>query len=50
MNGLASEGALGIGNSLRFNKTLLQLDISSNRINIEGAIHIAKGKVTNKTS
>lgn len=45
MNGLGSEGAIGIGNSLKYNKTLLQLDISANRINIEGAIHIAKGKI-----
>jgi len=44
MNGFGNGGAFAIGQSLKENGTLVHLDLSSNRINIEGAILICKGK------
>lgn len=43
MNGFANDGAFAMGKALKENKTLIELDMSSNRVNIEGAILLCKG-------
>ena len=49
MNGLGQEGALAIGKALKNNRTLIQLDLSYNRITETGAGHVALGLQTNDT-
>ena len=49
MAGLGREGAEAMSKALRENRTLLELDISLNRINMEGANAIAKGIKENDT-
>ena len=49
MAGLGQEGAEAMSRALRENRTLLELDISLNRINMEGAQAIAKGLKDNDT-
>lgn len=49
MNGLGLEGAVAMGKALKNNRTLLQLDLSFNRIPEAGAGHIAVGLQTNDT-
>lgn len=44
MNGFGNSGAFAFGKSLKENSTLLELDLSSNRINIEGVILLSKGE------
>lgn len=41
-NGLCFEGALAVRDALRSNKHLLEIDISNNRINWEGAQLLAE--------
>jgi len=41
-NGLCYEGALAVRDALRTNKHLLEIDISNNRINWEGAQFLAE--------
>ena len=43
------EGSLAVGEMLRGNKYLRELDISNNRINWEGALLISKGLKENDT-
>lgn len=47
MNGFGLEGAEAIGKALKNNRTLFELDISHNRVPLEGAIAIAHGLQTN---
>ena len=47
MNGLGQDGAECMGKALKTNRTLLQLDISFNRIPERGAGFIAVGLQTN---
>ena len=47
-NGLGNEGALAVGDCLRNNNILTELDITCNRITLDGAIAIAKGLDTNE--
>ena len=49
MNGLGSEGAEAMGKALKVNRTLLQLDLSFNRIPQIGAGYLAVGLQTNDT-
>ena len=48
-NGLGYEGSIGIGEMLRGNDCLRKLDITSNRINWQGAILVARGLAFNST-
>ena len=48
MNGLGNEGALAIGEILKNNHVLRELDVSSNRITAEGALLLAKGLDSNE--
>ena len=48
-NGFGYEGSIAVGEMIRGNKYLRELDVSNNRINWEGAIHIAKGLKENDT-
>ena len=48
-NGLGYEGALALGEMIRGNKYLRELDVSHNRINWEGALLISKGLKENDT-
>lgn len=41
-NGLGYEGALAVRDALKINKHLLEIDISNNRINWEGAQFLAE--------
>ena len=43
MNGFGVEGAKAIGTALKSNRTLLELDLSHNRVPEEGATEIAQG-------
>ena len=47
MAGLGRDGAEAISKALKENRTLLELDISLNRIGLEGAKNIAKGMKEN---
>lgn len=47
MAGLGKQGAQAIADALDNNRTLLELDISFNRIPIEGARSIASGLQSN---
>lgn len=47
MNGFGLEGAKAMGHALTHNRTLLDLDLSSNRIPLQGAVLLAKGINTN---
>lgn len=47
MNGLGLAGAEAMGKALKVNRTLLDLDISFNRIPEEGAGHMAVGLQVN---
>ena len=49
MAGLGRDGAEAISEALKENRTLLELDISLNRIGLEGAKNIAKGMKENDT-
>ena len=49
MAGLGIDGAEVISKALKENRTLLELDISLNRIGLEGARDIAKGMKENDT-
>ena len=49
MNGLGSEGAEAMGKALKVNRTLLQMDLSYNRIPEVGAGYLAVGLQTNDT-
>ena len=49
MAGLGRDGAEAISKALKENRTLLELDISLNRIGLEGAKNIAKGMKENDT-
>ena len=46
-NGLGYEGSLGVGEMLRGNHYLRELDVTSNRINWEGATLVARGLAEN---
>jgi hypothetical protein len=48
-NGLGNPGALGFADALKVNSTLLDLDISNNRITAEGAAFIGKALEVNDT-
>jgi hypothetical protein len=48
-NGFGYEGALAVGEMVRGNKYLRELDVSNNRINWEGALQIMKGLKENDT-
>jgi len=48
-NGFADEGAAAVGESLRENNTLIDLDLSNNRISTEGALALSKGLQINNT-
>jgi len=43
MAGLGQDGAEAMGRALKENRTLIELDISLNRINLEGALALSKG-------
>ena len=49
MAGLGREGAEAISKALKENRSLLELDISLNRIGLEGAKDLAKGMRENDT-
>jgi len=49
MNGLSDEGARLVGEALATNENLQELNISGNRISIEGANHIARALEKNTT-
>lgn len=49
MAGLGQEGAEAMAKALKENRTLLELDISLNRINLEGAQALARGIKENDT-
>lgn len=42
-NGFGNEGAFALGEALKVNSVLTELDISNNHINNEGAIKLCKG-------
>lgn len=48
MNGLADEGALLIGQALKQNQCLVDLNLSNNRITKEGAKELARSFDTNE--
>jgi len=48
-NGFGYEGSLALGELLKKNSTLTELDLSSNRINWQAIQFIAKGLATNRT-
>jgi len=48
-NGFGYEGSLAVGELLRKNSTLIELDLSSNRINWQAVQFIAKGLSNNTT-
>jgi len=48
-NGFGYEGSLAIGELLKKNSTLTELDLSSNRINWQAIQFIAKGLANNVT-
>ena len=48
-NGLGNEGALSLGDCLKNNSILFEMDITSNRITQDGAAAIAKGLDVNET-
>ena len=43
-NGFGLEGAIALGEALKVNNVLEEIDVSSNRINTEGAVCLAKGR------
>lgn len=49
MIGLGKPGSEAIGEALKVNRSLLELDISLNRINLQGARAIASGLADNDT-
>ena len=49
MAGLGRDGAEAISKALKENRSLLELDISLNRIGLEGARDVAKGMKENDT-
>jgi hypothetical protein len=49
MNGLSNQGAILIGNMLSHNETLIELDISNNRIEKDGADIFASKLELNRT-
>lgn len=49
MNGFSDEGTIAIGRSLTFNRNLIDLDLSRNRIGIKGALKLFKGLLKNET-
>jgi len=49
MNGLSLDGSVILGKAIAHNRTLRELNISSNRIPIQGAMDIAKGLYVNDT-
>ncbi|XP_016420214.1 leucine-rich repeat-containing protein 74A [Sinocyclocheilus rhinocerous] len=48
-NGFGNEGALALGEALKFNNTMVHLDLNNNRISDEGASLLCKGLETNDT-
>jgi len=48
-NGFSNDGAVALGEAIRANNTLTELDISNNRITAQGALCIAKGLEGNNT-
>ena len=46
-NGLANDGAKALGRALRYNSSLLELDVTCNRVNMEGAVALADGLRSN---
>ena len=42
MNGFGMNGAISLATALKENSSLLELDISNNRIPMEGAAHFGK--------
>ena len=48
-NGFGYEGALAVGELLRRNSTLTEVDLSSNRINWQAMEFIIKGLANNRT-
>lgn len=48
-NGFSDMGAAALGEMLASNTELTELDISSNRISLEGTEHLAKGIKKNTT-
>lgn len=48
-NGLGNEGAYAMAEALKQNSTLVELDISNNRITVEGCTALAKGLNQNET-
>jgi hypothetical protein len=49
MNGFGNEEAAYLGDALKENDTLTTLDISYNRIHVDGCQYIAKGLAQNKS-
>lgn len=48
-NGLGPEGGAAMADALETNSSLIELDISGNRLNADAAIKIAKSLETNET-
>lgn len=49
MAGLGQEGSEAMAKALKENRTLVELDISMNRINVEGAQALGRGVKENDT-
>lgn len=48
-NGFSNEGALALGEALKFNNTLVHLNLNNNRITDEGVSMLCKGLEANDT-
>jgi len=48
MNGFSMEGAQAMASALTVNRTLMELDLSANRIPLQGIVSISKGINTNE--
>ncbi len=49
MNGFSDEGCKAISDSLATNSTLIELDISRNRVGEKGAYFLFQGLIKNET-
>lgn len=48
-NGFGNEGALALGEALKFNNTLVQLNLNNNRLTDEGVSMLCRGLEFNET-
>lgn len=48
-NGFGNEGALALGEALKFNNTLVQLNLNNNRLTDEGVSMLCRGLEFNDT-